>query len=506
MLTSWKALLRMAFKEPCSFSLDTSLKDLSHIDFCGENKFFEKIASHRANSISYTKTLLEKSQKYSTLKDMSENITNGRFSVNIGSSHFECLFHEKKGDYLYVSYNGARNPKKYTSLFPRWSYYSLYNGSYLGIDDPMFFSGFDDLVIGWYYGTKEHSYIQQSLEIVSAAAQKLHIANDHIIFFSSSGGGYAGLYASTLLDGSLSISLNPQLYIQNYIQTQNFEKITNISLHEQDELNRNNLCQQIREKANTSKHVIIVNSQSVSDFDDHLRPFCEDLGISIKYGLSKKDNILIWVYDAYWKKSMHTAFETRIIFSVIDLIAKEFYSGFKTLSFDSCQTLAIATNEMWRDYFLQANELYVKTAEWTEKQQQQVKYAAWRKDILFLPQDRVLLGKPTNCLGRIVVDATNNGRGFTRVDNLKKNTRYTIIIKKPQAKTVLTEFTAGLFDHTNKFIIKYANYPFDKDACLNFVIGETDSNICFCLFAGIYPSTDNHSIIVDDVLIFEQPL
>ena len=109
----------------------------------------------------------------------------------------------------------------------------MFEGSYLGIEDPMYYK-YNELRLGFFYGSKERSYIADSLIIIKKICDKYNILYDNIIFFSSSGGGYASLYASTLVDNSISISINPQLYIQWYSYAKEFSKITNINLEEND--------------------------------------------------------------------------------------------------------------------------------------------------------------------------------------------------------------------------------------------------------------------------------
>ena len=120
----------------------------------------------------------------------------------------------------------------------------------------------------------------------------------------------------------MSISINPQLYIQNYSGAENFKNCTGIDLNAIDKLNRNKIDILIRESE--SKHLIIVNSKSSPDFSLHLIPFCNHLNIKIKYGLSQKDNILIWTYEADGAPNAHTSFETKYIYCAIDYITEQF--------------------------------------------------------------------------------------------------------------------------------------------------------------------------------------
>ncbi len=217
----------------------------------------------------------------------------------------------------------------------------------LCIDDPMIQEyEAEDFVLGWFYGTKEKSYIRLSLEIVQAVLRNLNLTQDKVIFFGSSSGGYAGIYAASMLNGSLAVGINPQIYIQQWMYTKEFEKITGIDLQTKDELRRNDLVSLIKE--NPSKYVILFNAMSNVDLRSQLEPFCKDMEISPHYGLTKKDNVLLWIYYAKGTNSPHNAFETRNIFLAIDSIAKRFYAD---ESPEKMQSLAVFINRCWEEYY-----------------------------------------------------------------------------------------------------------------------------------------------------------
>ena len=122
---------------------------------------------------------------------------------------------------------------------------------------------YDDLLLGWYYGDKEKSLLALSLEIVKSVGEHFNIKRENIIFFGSSGGGYASIYAASLLNGTLAIALNPQVYIQSFQQTKAFERITGFDLHVPDLLHRNDPAYMI--KNSSSKFCVIYNQQSTFD-------------------------------------------------------------------------------------------------------------------------------------------------------------------------------------------------------------------------------------------------
>lgn len=316
----------------------------------------------RFNSCFSGKVEMEAGKKvYNSAVELEEKLCSGPFSVNIADVNFECYYHADKIStlssslrYLYVFYTSARggsDPSPKAPHFVRWSYYPMIesmNSALLCIDDPMIQEcEAEDLVLAWFYGTKETSYIRLSLDIVRAVCRNLHFSYENIIFFGSSSGGYTGLYAASMLEGAMAIAINPQVYIQSWIYTKKFERLTGIDLKEKDSLCRNDLIRLIKDNKK-SRYVIIFNAMSNEDYNSQLSPFCADMEIFPHYGLNKKNNVLLWIYNAKGTNAPHNAFETRNIFQGIDHISKRFYAGEQP---EKMQAMALFINRYWEEYY-----------------------------------------------------------------------------------------------------------------------------------------------------------
>lgn len=341
----------------------TELTYLKNIFTDQKQKFHVKIDKER-KSILTTAGLLNIKKHYSSLEDLETNLKDGSFSIVLDDVHFEAVFQQKKGKYLYVGLSGAHKAGRYSPEFPRWTYAAILQGSYLGIDDPMLYKH-DDLFLGWYYGTKSCSYINLCMQLVKSVCKKLDIRYENVIFFGSSGGGYAAIYAATLLKNSLSISINPQLILSRCSKTavQTFKNKTGIELEDPDPLNRNSLVQHLKENS-SSTHVIICNAQDIPHFENHFLPLAQNFGVKIRYGLAHCKNILFWTYDSYGIPNPHNAFETKTIFSIIDYIAKEFKTQHIS---EEHQELAILINELWRDIYEGKKQIYKEEEKKMEK-------------------------------------------------------------------------------------------------------------------------------------------
>ncbi len=114
---------------------------------------------------------------------------NGRIDIKYENKVFQCLLVNQtiqKNNDLFVFFSGARGSGESLPLFKRWSYYSVINGTYLGIADPML-EEYKELTLGWYYGNKQQSYLHIIADLISEIAFIMGI--QRVILVGSSGGG-----------------------------------------------------------------------------------------------------------------------------------------------------------------------------------------------------------------------------------------------------------------------------------------------------------------------------
>ena len=470
-----------------SIRTNANIKLLTELYSDNNENFSANINASREKLLTPDKTIPSKQIK--------PLLNGGRFSINIDGAVFECLFAVNPGKYLYVVYNGAKYGDKvnYTPKFPRWSYYPILNGCYLGIDDPTYWMG-TDIELAWFYGTKERSYIADSLKIVHAVCEAKNIPSENVIFFSSSGGGYTGIYASALWRHSLSISINPQIYIQNWQYARDFTRITGIDLTEEDPLHRNDLFSHIHEHP-LSHHVIVVNAESVDDFSQQVIPFAKECNINLRYGLNRYKNILIWIYQAKYT-SPHKAFETQSIFLAIEFIARKFQEGWGEGIPDSMQYLAVLINESWRDYYERCNDLSILKNKIRNQKDIDVDFNddPDEKDVLSFSLD--------NTFEEITLTPIEKNWNFFRYNNFKPYTEYLIVLEDVIPVTELSKFTIGLYDFKKEKVIKFMEYSFDNKIVLNFSLGEYTDGLGLVIYAGIAGKTKNQSISIGRLCIY----
>lgn len=323
------------------------------------NDLVDEIRRQRDCLYSYDEEIFKKKGDFLSKSGLCRKTINGVI--------FSCLFIKGKGDSLSVVFSGARmadhnyitNPR-----ISRWSYYKMFDCCMLGFDDPMYYK-YPGLNLGWYYGDGERFYINDMLSVVDDVVNDNRLDRSKVTFFSSSGGGYAALMASLLYPGSLSISFNPQIYIQNWNYFPEFSRITGIKASWQDKFHRFNPVP-LLEKSR-SRHLICVNIESKEDMETQLKPLVKALDMKVRYGLSVHGNVLLWLYDAAGAPMAHVAYETKAIFCAIDYIADHFKNDVN-FDVDKYQPLALLINELWRDLYTEKNRNFVLADEMEKKE------------------------------------------------------------------------------------------------------------------------------------------
>lgn len=281
----------------------------------------------------------------------------GLCRIKVDDIAFGCLFIPGAEKTLHVAFTGAKRPDHDYFANPgisRWTYYKMFNGYLLGLNDPMYLK-YPELSLGWYYGDNDRFYIRAALQAVKKVAEMNGIRKDDITFFSSSGGGYAALMASLMLPGTLSLSLNPQIFIGNWEYAGEFRRITGIDLKRPDPFHRNDPLPLLHNSK--SHHLICFNAASQEDVDTQLLPLAKALDMKLRYGLNKKGRLLLWLYDAPGAPSAHTAFETKAIFAAMEELGRAFKDS-EDFDIDTWQPVVLMINEIWHDLYESKSENY----------------------------------------------------------------------------------------------------------------------------------------------------
>lgn len=273
-----------------------------------------------------------------------------RFAIKYKNIVFDCQMNlpssEKQKKTLFVIFSGSRNDGDPVPVFKRWSYYPFCDGYVLNIADPLL-SIHRNLKLGWYYGTKNESYIEYISVIIKKIQSLLGIEENDLFLFGSSGGGYVALHLSYYLNNATHIALNPQISIKDYKHILGFCRTLNLSLEDKDPLRRNETVDIICEKIKTNRFFIIQNMNDEEHCKKQLFPLMKKLNVDkLAYGMNQvNENMLVWVYDL---NGGHSAQGDQVIFSYIVYMAERFASdNFRLLSFEDF--LFKNVSYIWKD-------------------------------------------------------------------------------------------------------------------------------------------------------------
>ncbi|MFM5753444.1 hypothetical protein ACET52_01095 [Aeromonas veronii] len=219
-------------------------------------------------------------------------------------------------DFLLVLYNGAiAGHYKNKPKFSRWSWADEANYSFICIDDPVV-SEIGDTNLAWYIGTNEIDLQSKILSIIKSITKSLNIENNRVIFYGSSGGGFASLMSATLLKGSACIVSNPQTNILNYHKS-SVEKYIKSAFGEIE----SNVYDKFKDRLSVMSRMTSENylptvyyKQNIIDkshFNKHLKPFQSKYYEMLSETITYPNKLFLEIIS---HKDGHSAISTRMQF------------------------------------------------------------------------------------------------------------------------------------------------------------------------------------------------
>ena len=286
------------------------------------------------------KELIRETGKFLDIERMSE-VPEGRFDIWIEDVNFACFLKKSPGEFMYVFLQGFSNGTN--NYFERWSWYSMVDGITLSIADPMI-KKYPGIKVGWYLGTPEKDFRNLLSKIIEKIASIVGIRHENIILYGGSAGGTAAIHTASILNGSLAVAINPQIDLINDSRKEHFEKITGLTL---SEYKINRIDSSVAIKNSSSKYIILQNCASSEDYMNN-QLLTKKFHIKPKYGLSNKDNVIIWTYEAKGIRDPHDTFENRTMFTAIDALIKHVIIGNEVVEVDEIYKLF---SEFWYDRY-----------------------------------------------------------------------------------------------------------------------------------------------------------
>ena len=161
----------------------------------------------------------------------------------------------------------------------RWSWYKYFDESFIAYADPMFYLD-DELTLGWYVGEKDWY-----LEIISIIIKKIcinqNIADENILFFGSSGGGFSSIGLACLIKDSKAL-VNISSFSVKDISQNHYDNLMNVlkrelNLSEEEIIEKINHRLDIIELFKYEHYVppisYYINYNSKLDLNDRCMPF-----------------------------------------------------------------------------------------------------------------------------------------------------------------------------------------------------------------------------------------
>lgn len=241
--------------------------------------------------------------------------TSGRFDVDCGSFSTECFLTKSSTKRLFVFFSHAGRSGTSTQ-FHRASWSAHLNGTCLYIEDPMY-KFHPKLKTGWFYGTNSESWMHTISRIIHQTIKKHDIPESEVIYMGSSSGAYAAIYICDYLGYGRVFAFNPQIRPRHWSDAENFEKITKLSLSNNDHLGRN--C--LRRISENKKCFFYLMFNTASPVDrEQCFPWMDELGIPQKSGVSNYNNLFFLLQEIKYQSphnSIITADDLIILLSTL---------------------------------------------------------------------------------------------------------------------------------------------------------------------------------------------
>lgn len=229
-------------------------------------------------------------------------------NVKYNDLQFDLIAYFRDSPNLLCFGSGAQNPYRKTKdgltikppFFDRWSWYDFFEENYLVISDPTHYVD-RNVQIGWYVGNRDIWYLEVISNIIEKIAINRKVTNNNIMFYGSSGGGFASIGLATLVRGSHVLVNNAQFFVMNY-HAWAINKLFKLLYNYFETDDREKIYKKIRHRLNhielfkKMKYVpnihYYVNANSEADINNQCIPFITEI-TSLEYFT---DNLEIHFY------------------------------------------------------------------------------------------------------------------------------------------------------------------------------------------------------------------
>ncbi len=197
--------------------------------------------------------------------------------------------------YIFLSAVGVKS-RRYP-LFHRISWHEFYDGMCLYFDDPV--RSQYDFAPCFYFGDSSNNLLLLLKKIIYSVIRNYNIANNDVTFVSSSNGGFAAIYLCNEIQGSRSLTFNPQLDIPSFFPKDKFNRFKEITKISEASINQPEMIQRLnlyRIVDNTTSKFFIYSNYA-SDCDRiQIEKFFSFLKKEWQFGLNiLNDNLYVYI-------------------------------------------------------------------------------------------------------------------------------------------------------------------------------------------------------------------
>jgi len=218
---------------------------------------------------------------------------------------FRAVYFSSEEQRLFIMTTAAVDRKKMTSpSFNRWTWAGAgkFPGHVLCIADPTLELG-DAMNLAWYLGTAQHDATDELCIFIRRFAEALGIPEDKIVFWGSSGGGFAALALASRIDGSIAVAINAQTDVLAYELDRVVKMVKDLCFEGHNEaeirLTHHYRLNMVRawEGNRKSRAILVQNKLDTHHYKYHFQPYWTALGGNPEGGWSTDGRHFAWIYE-----------------------------------------------------------------------------------------------------------------------------------------------------------------------------------------------------------------
>lgn len=239
------------------------------------------------------------------IKTMRQLDFNSDFDIDFAGNYlipirFSITDKSKK---IYILFNGAL--KENFDVYPtynRSSWKERFNENIFNIYDATL-NMVDGYLLGWYQGTLDQPLEEDIVALINKMKLCRGVSNTDLIFYGSSGGGWAALKYALLFEGSQAVAINPQIDILKYSAIESVNKFLNYSCkgltisEAEKEIGERLKISPDDFQRSKSTFIIAQNIKDTPHYRDHFLPFWSRFSLEGKEGWDNKKMNYAIVYD-----------------------------------------------------------------------------------------------------------------------------------------------------------------------------------------------------------------